>query len=242
MFALKQTRIGLVATLLILGGLLVAFVRTDQETDLIGSARGTITVIGRGQAVGQPDIAHALVEVSTSAKTLQEAAARNEDIIQAIMQVLVAGGVAVGDAQEYITWIFGENRLTTISRYSVANQIRITIRDLSKIENLLAAVMNAGANHIFGFTFSVADLAALEAEARTKAMIDARARAMHLAELSNIEVGEIKMVSEVFNPPPVPFLEFGGRQMVLEHPAAVSSVASGQMIYEVQMQVTFNIK
>jgi uncharacterized protein YggE len=107
---------------------------------------------------------------------------------------------------------------------------------------VLAAVIDAGANNIFGLSFSVSDPAALEEEARAKAMSDAGDRAAKLAELGQVKLGEIKVISEVINQPPAPQPGFGGGVAAAEAAAPVPSISPGQLSFEVQVQITYSIK
>ena len=58
-----------------------------------------------------------------------------------------------------------------IAGYRVSNQVNVKIRDIALVGDVLAAVTEAGANSIYGVNFSVADPAALEAEARALACL-----------------------------------------------------------------------
>ena len=105
---------------------------------------------------------------------------------------------------------------------------------------MLAAVTEAGANAIYGVNFAVADPAALEAEARALAMQDAANRAASLAELGDVSLGEITVISEVVGTPIMPY---GGGGFAMEQAAsAAPGISPGQLSYQVQVQVTYGIQ
>ena len=104
-----------------------------------------------------------------------------------------------------------------------------------------AAVAGAGANAIYGINFTVADPAALEAEARAKAMDDARKRAESLAELGGVSLGDIVVISEVVGTPVMP-LGMGGSGLAMEQAVSVPGISPGQLSYQVQVQVTYAIQ
>ena len=52
----------------------------------------------------------------------------------------------------------------------------VTIRDLDTVETVLGATIEAGANNIYGVTFSLADPSQVESEGRKKAVADAKAQ------------------------------------------------------------------
>jgi uncharacterized protein YggE len=92
--------------LVLLAGLLVGCAANEIASAAEEPAGGTITVVGRGQAFGQPDQAQAQVGVEIFAETVQQAANENEAIVQAIMKTLEAKGIAAKDVQttNYSLW------------------------------------------------------------------------------------------------------------------------------------------
>ena len=98
----------------------------------------------------------------------------------------------------------------------------------------------AGANAIYGVNFSVADPAALEAEARAQAMQDAAERAASLAELGNVTLGGVTVISEIVGQPVMP-LGMGGGGYAMEQAASAPGISPGQLSYQVQVQVTYGI-
>lgn len=214
----------------------------QQQT---ANATGGITVVGQGTAYGEPDQATVIVGVDTFAPTVAEATAQNQATIDKIMAALEAQGIAKEDIQTtnyslYAEQIYGEKGPEGIAGYRVSNQVNVKIRDISKVGDVLGAVTEAGANAIYGVSFSVADPAALEAEARALAMADAEKRAESLAELGNVTLGDIRLISEVVGQPITP-LGMGGA-VAMEMAAATPSISPGQLSYQVQVQVTYGIQ
>lgn len=247
---LTQTRRFLaVLALLALTVVLIACTGPTQPT-IPGAAdtpanTGGITVVGQGEAFGRPDRAQAQVGVDIFAPTVAEATSQNEATIQQVIDALTALGIDPDDIQttNYSLWAeqrYGENGPEGIVGYRVTNQVNVTIRDINQVSEVLGAATEAGANSIYGVSFSVADPSALEAEAREKAIADARERAASLAQLSGVELGSVRAVSEIIGQPVYPLaMGGGGRDMVQ---AAAPSISPGQLSYQVQVQVTFDIQ
>lgn len=242
----KQTIISIVA-LLALAAILVAC----NGPAAVGAAAnpvvnaGGITVVGQGEAFGQPDQAQVQIGVETFAPQLSQATSENEVSVQAIMDALTAQGIDAQDIQttNYNLWAeqaANDQGTQGIVGYHVNNQVNVTIRDINKVGDVLAAVTDAGANSIYGISFSVADPAALEEEARAAAVADARTRAAALAELGGVELGDVQIISEVIGQPVTYPMGFGGG-LAMEQ-AAAPSIAPGQLSYTIQVQVTFGIK
>ncbi len=207
---------------------------------------GGITVVGQGTAYGQPDQATVVVGVDSFAPTVAEATAQNQTTLDNVMAALAAAGIADEDVQTtnyslYAEQIYGDKGPEGIAGYRVSNQVNVKIRDISLVGDVLGAVTEAGANAIYGVNFSVADPAALEAEARAKAMEDAAKRAASLAELGNVTLGQVKVISEVVGQPVMP-LGMGGGGVAMEQAASAPGISPGQLSYQVQVQVTYNIQ
>ena len=207
----------------------------------------SITVIGKGEATGLPNQAQVQIGVEVFAETVSQATDENETKLQAIMTALNTLGIAAEDIQTSNYGLWAEPRYTDqgpqgIAGYHVSNQVSVAIRDIDKVSDVLAAVTDAGANSIAGVSFSVDDPAALEAEAREKAVADARARAEILARLSGVELGEVIAISEVVGQPGPMVGYGGGPAMATEAAAGGPNISSGQLSQLMQLQVTFGIK
>jgi uncharacterized protein YggE len=205
---------------------------------------GGVTVVGQGTAYGQPDQATVVVGVETFAATVSEATTQNQTTLDDVMAALTAAGIAAEDIQTtnyslYAEQTYGENGPTGIAGYRVSNQVNVKIRDIALVGDVLAAVTEAGANAIYGVNFSVADPAALEAEARALAMQDAANRAASLAELGNVALGEITVISEVVGTPVMPL---SGGYAMEQAASAAPGISPGQLSYQVQVQVTYSIQ
>lgn len=239
---LKKT----VVVLMLLVGITAVFTAcTPTSSTSTAANSGGVTVIGKGEAFGTPDKATVQVGVEIFAPTVSEATSRNEDTITQIMVALNDMGIPDEDIQttNYSLWaeqIYGERGPEGIAGYRVNNQVNVTMRDINQVSAVLAAVTEAGANTVHGIQFSVADPASLEAEARAAAMADARARAESLADLADVSLGEVMVVSEVIGQPVMPFGLGGG--MVAAEVAAAPSISPGQLSYSVQVQVTYAIR
>jgi uncharacterized protein YggE len=208
---------------------------------------GSITVVGQGEAFGRPDQAQAQIGVEIFAETVDAATSQNQATFDRIMNALVDQGIAEEDIQTSNYSVWAEQRYSEtgvsegISGYRVSNQVNVTIRDISKVSDVLAAAIDAGANSIYGVYFSVSDPAALEAEARAAAMADAAQRAASLAELGNVELGNITIISEVIGSPVQPLVRgLGGG--AAEEAASAPGISPGQLSFQVQVQVTYGLQ
>ena len=80
--------------------------------------------------------------------------------------------------------------------YVVTNQLQVTVRDVSKLGEVLSAATAAGANNIWGISFDLADTSALVEKARAEAIEHAKRDAERVASLSGVKLGKLLRVSD----------------------------------------------
>ncbi len=219
----------------------------EAQTPAINASQ-VITVVGQGTARVAPDVAQVSVGVDTVADTVSDSVKESNAKMAAVLAAIKALGIADKDVQTMNYSISVEQSggvpkpdgsLTeTKPRYRVSNMVTVTIRDLAKVGSVLDGVVEAGANNIWGVSFSVDDSKAAQSEARGKAMTDARARATELANLAGVKLGSIVSISEVVrgNSYPMAVAEraFGG--------GGDASISPGEVEISYQVQVVFYLE
>jgi hypothetical protein len=197
-----------------------------------------VTVVGRGEVKGRPDTATVQIGVETQGATAQEALAQNTTQAQALIARLTELGVAEADMQTVgfnIFPVYGEDG-RQITGYRVSNNVMVTIRNLDRAGALLDGVVQAGANSIYGISFSVADQKALLDQARTQAIADAQARAALLAQAAGASVGDVLVITENIGAQPAPVM---ARAEVM---AADVPIQPGEQQIAIDVQVTFALR
>jgi uncharacterized protein YggE len=203
---------------------------------------GTITVTGMGEASGAPDVANLTLGVQIVDADIKAAFAGANAQIEQVIDAIVAVGVAESDIRTSGLNIYQEQQpmgpesgATTASRYYVSNQVLVTVRDITKVADVINAAVEAGANNLYGLDFSIDDHAALETTAREDAFADAQERATALATLAGVTLGEVQSITEMNNGgffPPTADRAMGG---------GGAAIQPGQLQVNVQLQVTFGI-
>lgn len=207
-----------------------------------------ITVVGQGSVRLSPDIAQVSIGMETSAETVGEAVAVNEAQMVKILAALTAAGIDEKDIQTMNYSIqldrYPEPMPRTESSsaepapvYRVSNMVNVTIRDLETVGDVLDVVIEAGANNIWGISFTLDDPTAAQSDARAKAIEDAQARAEALAELSGVEVGPVMSISEVVGAVPVPMAAMAERAV-----AGGGPISPGELEISYQVQVSYFIE
>jgi hypothetical protein len=209
------------------------------------AAPRAITVIGEGKVSLKPDLAMINVGAEARANTVSEAKAEVDAQMASIAAALEEAGVDEKDIQTSHYSIYYEQEpmpvmpegsaLENRGGYRVSNMVRVTVHDVDKAGDVLDAVVQAGANQVSGVNFTVSDESTWQSEARAKAMADARSRAQELADLAQVELGQVLSVSEVIGSSLVPM-------MAAERGLGGGGIAPGELELGTQIQVTFAIQ
>lgn len=210
-------------------------------------ARNTLSVTGGGSAYGAPDVA--TVQIGVQSRNADPRAAVDENIgrMNALMDALKALGIDANDLQTASFSVSAQQdydpvtgRAESTFTYVVDNTLTVTARDLARLGDVLGQAVSAGANTIYGVSFTVSDPAALEAEARERAMADAKARAEALARAAGVTLGNPVTISEYVNGPQP--LYYGDKLGIGGAGAASVPVAAGQLQISLQVNVTYEIR
>jgi uncharacterized protein YggE len=172
----------------------------------------TITVTGTGRVTLTPDTADLNLGVNITRTT---ATAARDDAATAMTKVVAAikaGGVAAKDIQTSTlslqpVYDYSNNGQGKLTGFQVVNEVAITVRDVTKVGDLVDAGVAAGATSVDGVTFRVNDETAAEGQARTAAVADARAKANALAGAAGVTISGVESIVEQSDttPPPLPF-------------------------------------
>jgi uncharacterized protein len=215
----------------------------------IGSQPRSLSVTGSGMVSLTPDIAFINIGVHTDNPDLAAAVNQNNTKTQALVDALKNAGIAETDIQtsNFSVYTNGNRNFDPSTGqeiaggtyYSVDNTVYVTLRDLTKLGNLLNTAVATGANNINGITFDVADKSAAMTEARQKAMADAAKVASELAQSAGFTLGTIQTIQYSENSP-LPYYGMGGGGAA---PANASvPIQPGQTQISVVVNVTYSVK
>ncbi len=183
-----------------------------QGTDQQEAPLRTISVSGSGAASAAPDQALIVLGVQTNAESAVEALTQNSERMQALIAVFRDGGVQARDIQTQSIQLFprlGESPAQgseppEVVGYTASNTVRVRVRNLDALGNLLDHAVQAGGNTIQSISFEVGDQTAVLEQAREAAMQDARRKAEQLSSLAEVSLGAVLTIHESGGIPPVP--------------------------------------
>lgn len=209
-----------------------------------GEAREGISVSGLGEVTGTPDTLTLDLGVSVLAETVAEASSQAADRAEALIEALVANGVARDDISTTNYSIFPEydyrGQEERLLGYRVNNVVQAKVREIAAAGDLIdQAVAAAGdAATVHGLRFSIEDDAELVEAARAAAFEDARAKAEQLADLAGQDLGRVVAINETMTstPPPIPYEEAAGDL------AAATPIEPGTETVKIVLQVDFALE
>jgi uncharacterized protein len=202
----------------------------------------TISVTGEATVSVAPDLAQIDGGVTSEAKTAREASDANNAAMGKVLQALKGAGIAEKDYQTSRLSLQPEtapNRAgapATIVGYRASNRVTVRLRDVTRLANLIDAMVGAGANDIGGIGFTVSNASKLLDEAREQALADARRKAEIYAKAAGVTLGAPLAISEEGAPVPIPY-----RRMAVGM-AASAPVAPGEETLHVGVSVSWAIK
>ncbi len=246
-----RTKTFLISVLLILAVALAACAPTaitpaqsTQPTQV--PAPRTLSVNGSAVATLTPDIAYISIGVHTENADSKVAVSDNNSESQKVSDAITSMGV---DPKDILTKNFSISPQDVVdstgkktgTTFVVDNTIYVTLRDLSKIGDLLNAAVAAGANSIYGIQFDVADKTPVLASARKAAVDNAHTQAVDLAQAAGVTLGQVQSIS-FYNSTPVPLTDYKAGAGVSNAVAASVPIAPGQLTITVDVSIVYEIK
>ena len=206
-----------------------------------------ITVMGEATAAVAPDFAQASVGVTTEAKTVREASEANAQAMTAVVNAIKQAGVpenSIQTAQLSIQPAYAQNRPgrpdePRITGYRVSNQVRIKLREIGRIGEVVDKAIAAGATDMHAISFGVSEPSKALDPTRAAAIEDARRKAEAYAKAAGAQLGRAVDIAESGTSSPRPMmLEQRSAAMAA---AAPTPVQPGETTLRVVVSVTYEL-
>ena len=217
----------------------------EEENILVVSGEGTVTV--------EPDRAKLYVSVQTRASTAETAQRENADKLSAVVQTLVALGIAKGDMEtvsysltpivhypdSYI-WHPENDSTPRVIGYLCTNEMLVTVTNLDLVGSAIDAATQAGANNIYGIQFTVSEekLGEMRREAMRRAVVDARGKAEVTAEALGVQI--LRPTSVNFNTW-YPIIAYKAFDLAQGAAAPETAILPGDLRVTANVQITYAI-
>lgn len=170
------------------------------------------SVEGTGRVFAAPNIAEITLGVRTEKKLTAEAATKeNVEKMNRVIDAIKKAGVEEKDIKTidyslYPNYNYTQDRGQELTGWNLSQSVRVKIRALDKIGDVIAKATAAGANQTDSVSFTIDDEDELKKQARAEAIEKAKAKAEELSKVAGIKLGKVINVYENANPyPPTPY-------------------------------------
>lgn len=215
----------------------------------------TITIVGEGEVVAVPDIA---TFSFTASKISPEVSTAQEDIngrITSAVDFLAENGVEEKDikttsysAYPRYEWreSFCLNGICPPGKqemigYEVSQTISVKIRNTEKVGDILDGIGSLGLDNISSLSFVVDDEEALQNQARSKAIQDAKEQAKMLSKELGVDIKDIISFSESNNIPMYESYGMGGMTDSRSFSKTEAVIPMGESNITSQVYVVFEL-
>ncbi|MHB0955198.1 MAG: SIMPL domain-containing protein [Pirellulaceae bacterium] len=176
--------------MLFLAATALAQEKTDQE-------ERTVAVSARSEVVVPPDQVLIDFTVATKEEALTDARNANDKITRSVFQIVHQLEIPAEDFQVTdLTVSLDRDRWGVPDGYKVNRSFSVRIQKFAVIEPFVGALIDADVTRIDQLRFQVRDQRPHLREARRQAFEYAREKAQELAELSQMELGDVISVDE----------------------------------------------
>lgn len=209
----------------------------------------SITVTGEGELTVKPDVAVVNLSVMEQGGTVKEVTAKGNEKMNKVVSFLKGLGVSEDDIKTTNYWLNPEYRYPKeggkpqIVGYSLNQNVRVKVRDLTKVEEVIDGAVKAGVNQTGQLSFEIDDDSQQRAEARKEAFADARAKAEAMALAAGVKLGRVVTFSESGGiEPPIPYYARTAVMDMAVEAAPAPAIEPGSEDVTVMVNVTYEIE
>lgn len=246
---------------IILVGVIVALAAyayyTFKQSEGVYTGAAVITVQGEGEVLARPDIGTFSFSVMAEGKDAAEAQSKSAEAMNAVLAYLTEAGVEDKDVKTENYYLNPKYRYETqvctfnycppsnpvIDGYEVSQTVTVKVRDLDKSGELISGVGDKGATNISGLSFTIDDETEIKAEAREKAIADAKEKANKLAESLGVRI--VRMTGyweEQGGYYPMYDRGYGGDMAFAESAAVAPDMPIGENTITSNVSITYEVK
>ena len=198
---MQQKRVLFIALVLFAVFLLVGWAVSDDPQP--PAEAGSINVSGEAEVRIMPDEVILHLGIETSDKILATAKNQNDQVVAKVLALAEQYDIPPEHVQtDYLhiepRYNDGYTQREFVG-YIVHRTVAITLRDLTKFEDLLSDLLESGVNYVHSIDFRTTDLRKYRDEARELALQAAREKATAMAATLDQRLGEPRTIQEEAN-------------------------------------------
>ena len=231
-------------------------VKTFQTVGVTPSQAATIDVSGEGDASAVPDVATITFSVEAQGKTVAVAQNLVSIRINQALDFLKQSGIDTKDIQTTNYNAYPEysnpcgpnmvcpqtsSQVAQIISYRASENVSVKIRDTSVSGKIIDGLGAVGITGISGPDFSVENPDAVQAQAKQKAIDDAKEKAEILAKQLGVHLGKIVRFSGDASGGGIMPMMYDAKSSMAGAAAPTSVLPSGQNKYTANVTITYEI-
>lgn len=216
-----------------------------------------LTFTGEGKVAAKPDVLKFTVGVVTTGESVEAAQLEHTRRSNAAAEFVKNEGIQERDIKSISYSIEPQYRsafpppcfpgpcpvsssVPSIIGYRIQSAFEVRVRDFKRIDAILSGVVKNGANEVHSVLFTIDDESSAMAEARQKAIEEARAKARVVAKELGVRLGRVVGFSESSSG--FPIFGRGVQAMALEAAAVGPKMEPGEQEIRANVAVTYEFR
>ena len=203
-----------------------------------------ISVSGEGKVKITPDQVVINVGFQNTGKDAKEVKNLNDEVVDKVIKFLKKSGIPATDYKTnnvslYKSYDYEKKKYN----FQASQSLTILLKDLSKYDDVMMGLNDAGVNSINGVEFKSSKMDDYEREARKKAMLDAKQKAQDYVSVLGQKVGKALLItdnSQSYAPQPM----YKGNMMAMaaDGGGQRETLAVGELEIITNVSVTFALE
>ena len=232
--------------LLLIGGL-IGIGTLLRFSNAIPASR-VITVSGEGKTAISPDLATVTFAVVSQGDKADEVQTANTTKINRALTFVKNQGVNAEDIKTtgynlYPQYSYDKNSgRSSISGYELSQMVTVKIHDLTKTSQIVGGLTSVGINQISSVDYSIENPEAQRARARSEAFMNAREKAIGMAQENGVRLVRVVSFSENPESSPFPPVYYGALEAKGGASAPAPDLQPGSQEVTVDVSVTYEIR
>lgn len=242
-----------------------------RSYDMMGKSYSTISVSGHGEVDAVPDIANVSFTITKEAKTVKDAQAGVAEVEKKALDFLKEQKIDIKDIKTSYasfypkydykraicpasplvasdssgsagvsTYFCGVGKQVLVG-YEASESITVKVRDTDKVGAIMQGLGALGVTNLSGPNFAIDKEDSLKAEARKKAINDAKKKAEILAKDLGVSLDRISSFSESDNYAPMYDRTYMAKSSIAES-SAPAEIPKGQNTISSDVMITYEIR
>ncbi|HXJ84522.1 MAG TPA: SIMPL domain-containing protein [Candidatus Methylomirabilis sp.] len=217
-----------------------AFAQAPVPVSASGALAHVLRVTGDARIRVAPDVAVLFAGIESTDRDLARVTKEAADQMARLLAAIAEAGVSRSDIQTTrhdirVERPWDNGKPGPITGYTVADEARVTVRDISKLGRIMERIAAAGSNSLRGLSFEKEDPTPERARSLALAYASARTKAEALARAAGARLGSVVSLNEAAQGPVVPMF----RTAHLDALAPGAPVSAGEVEISGVVEVVF---